>query len=226
MSQDTVRFPGESAAYRAARNELLAAEVELRRKVEEVAALRRKLPLGGGVPEDYVFDEVRVGGARQVRLSELFAKPASLVLYSFMYGPEMAQACPMCSSMLDSLDGAAQHAGQNINLAVVAKSPPERIRALAESRGWRRLHLLSSAGNSYNRDYHGETAAGAQIPCLNVFARRDGRTHHVFATELLFGAAEPGQNHRHVDMIWPLWNLLDFTPEGRGSKWFPSLAYA
>jgi len=224
MSQHSLRFPGESAAYRAARDELLAAEMELRRKVEEIASLRRKLPAGGAVPEDYVFEEAGAKGGR-VRLSELFARPASLVLYSFMYGSDMARPCPMCTAMLDSLDGTARHAGQRINLAVVAKAPPDRIRAFAGERGWRHLRLLSSAGNSYNRDYHGETAAGAQIPCLNVFARRDGRTHHVYATELLFGAAEPRQNHRHVDMIWPLWNLLDFTPEGRGSDWYPALSY-
>jgi len=218
----TVRFPGESAAYRASRDELLTAERDLRRQVEQVAELRRKLPLGGEVPEDYVFEE----GAGAVKLSELFEPGLdTLALYSFMYGPEMKQACPMCTSFLDSLNGAAPHAGQRINLAVVAKSPIGRIREFARGRGWHKLRLLSSAGNSYNRDYYGENAAGGQMPVFNVFVRHDGRIFHSYNTELVSAPADPGQNQRHIDMMWPLWNLLDLTPEGRGADWYPRLSY-
>jgi predicted dithiol-disulfide oxidoreductase (DUF899 family) len=224
------RFPGESKAYRAARNGLLKAELELRRRMEAVAALRRKLPAGGPVPEDYEFEE---GAAdiddtetvRRVRLSELFQRDASLVVYSYMYGPAMAKACPMCTSMLDALDRTVPHAGQRINVVVVAKSPIQRIRAIARERGWRNLRLLSSAGNSYNRDYRGENEKGAQLPTLNVFTRKGGRIHHAYCTELLFAPSDPGQNGRHVDVIWPLWNLFDYTPEGRGTDWYPKLAY-
>ena len=224
------RFPGESKGYRAARNRLLKAEIELRRKIEAVAALRRKLPAGGRIPEDYEFEE---GGAdiddtqtvRRVKMSELFQRHASLVLYSYMYGPAMAKACPMCTSMLDSLDRTVPHAGQRVNVVVVAKSPIQRIRAIARERGWRNLRLLSSAGNSYNRDYRGEDAKGSQLPALNVFTRKGGKVHHAYCTELLFAPSDPGQNGRHVDGIWPLWNLFDFTPEGRGTDWYPKLAY-
>lgn len=224
----TVRFPGESAAYRRARDRLLVAEIGLRRDVEAVAALRRRLPLGGAVPVDYVFEEAAVGfGPPQpVKLSELFAIPeASLAIYSFMYGPTMAEPCPMCTSILDALDGEAPHIAQRINFAVVAKSPVSRIMDFAEPRGWRHLRLLSSLENSYNRDYHGETADGAQMPCLNVFVKRNGRIHHVWASELLYAKPEAGTGHRHVDMIWPLWNMLDFTPDGRGTSWHPKLSY-
>ena len=226
-----VRFPGESKDYRAARDKLLKAEIELRRNMEQVAALRRKLPPGGPVPEDYEFEE---GGpdlddttsVRRVKLSELFRPgKGSLVVYSFMYGPRMEKACPMCTSILDSLDGTAPHAAQRIDLVVVAGSPIQRIRAFARERGWRNLRLLSSAGNNYNRDYHGETAAGSPIPALNVFTRRGGKTRHFFNAELLYAPEEPGQNGRHVDTIWPLWNLFDFTPEGRGGNWYPKLSY-
>jgi predicted dithiol-disulfide oxidoreductase (DUF899 family) len=225
------RFPGESDSYRQARNQLLQAEVDLRRHVEEVAAQRRQLPLGGQIPEDYVFDE---GSAdindtqtvRQVSLSQLFQPGKdTLAIYSFMFGPKMKAACPMCSSMLDSLNGAAVHAAQRINLAVVAKSPLERIRTHAREHGWNRLRLLSSSANHYNRDYYGENAEGGQQPSLNIFVRRDGKVHHFCHSELMLVPPEPGQNERHVDMIWPLWNLLDFTPEGRGTNWFPSLTY-
>jgi predicted dithiol-disulfide oxidoreductase (DUF899 family) len=227
----SVRFPGESDAYRAARNNLLHAEIALRRNIEEVAALRRKLPVGGAVPEDYSFEEgaadlAASSGARKVRMSELFEPGKdTLVIYSFMYGPNMAAACTSCTSILDGLNGTAPHISQGANFVVVAKSPLERIRTFARERGWGNLRLLSSAANTYNRDYHGETAQGDQIPSLNVFLRRDGRIHHFCNTELLFAPKEPGQDGRHVDLIWPLWHVFDFTPEGRGEKWYPKLSY-
>ena len=214
-------FPNEPKPYRAARNRLLRAEAALRRQVEKVAALRRKLPAGGKVPQDYVFDSAR----GPVRLSQLFGRGDTLVAYSFMYGPKMAKACPMCTSMLDSLDGGAPHVSQRTNLVVIARSPLERILEYARGRGWSNLRLLSSAGNGYNRDYHGESPEGAQLPMLNVFVRRRGVIRHFYGSELLFGKLERGQDPRHVDMIWPLWNLLDFTPEGRGRDWYPSLEY-
>jgi predicted dithiol-disulfide oxidoreductase (DUF899 family) len=160
-----------------------------------------------------------------VRLSALFERGDTLVAYSFMYGPKMEKACPMCTAMLDSLDGSAPHIAQRTNLVVIARSPLERILEYARSRGWSRLRLLSSAGNGYNRDYHGESPEGAQLPMLNVFVRRRGAIRHFYGSELLFGKAEPGQHPRHVDMIWPLWNVLDYTPEGRGKDWYPALEY-
>lgn len=223
-----VRFPGETVSYRGARDRLLAAERELRRHLEKVAALRRKLPVDAPVAEDYVFEmESADGTGRGVRLSELFIPGKdSLLVYSFMYGPKMQRPCPSCTCLLDGLDGIAPHVAQRTNLVVVAKSPLLRIREFARERGWRNLRLLSSAGNGYNRDFHGEDANGAQWPVLNVFAKRDGRVHHFYATELLFAPPERGQDPRHVDLIWPLWNLLDLIPEGRGTSWYPALDYA
>ena len=223
MAATTHRFPDESRAYRTARDKLLDAELKLRKQVEQVAALRRRLPLGGEVPEDYEFEE---GAAKKIRLSQLFTRGKdSLILYSFMYGPKMEKPCPMCTAFLDSLDGAAPHVIQRANLAVVAKSPIARIREFARSRGWRNLRLLSSAHTTYNRYYYGETADGAQTPSLNVFVRRDRIVRHFFHTELMFAKAEKGQGERHIDMAWPLWNMLDFTPEGRGKDWYPKLEY-
>jgi predicted dithiol-disulfide oxidoreductase (DUF899 family) len=230
FSQHKIRFPGESDSYRAARDKLLAAEIELRRTVESVAAQRRKLPLGGEVPQDYVFEELiradAVEKKRAVRMSDLFVDGKdTLILYSFMYGPEVARPCPLCTSIIDALDGEAPHVVQRANLAVVAKSPIKRIGEFAAERGWRHLRFLSSEGSSYNHDYQGENATGDQMPALNVFVRREDKIYHSYSTELLFAPAEPGQDGRHVDMIWPLWNLLDLTPEGRGQKWTPKLAY-
>lgn len=227
----SMRFPNESSDYRSARNSLLDAERELRRDLERVAALRRELPVGGRVAEDYTFEE---GGSdphdletvRRTRLSELFSPGKdTLILYSYMYGPEMKAPCVSCTSILDGLDGEAPHVSQRVNFAVVAKSPLRRIRQFAADRGWRHLRLLSSAHNTYNNDYHGENANGAQIPALNVFVRRNGAIHHFYNTELLYLPSEPGQDGRHVDLIWPLWNLFDYTPDGRGTNWNPKLTY-
>ena len=244
MSVDpAVRFPGESGDYRLARNRLLEAEVELRRMTERVAAQRRALPAGGVVPEDYLFEEAAGGG--RVRFSQLLAPGKdTLVIYSFMFprwsgdtrpgpaGGRTAQLplaetpCPSCTSILDSLDGAAPHLAAKLNLVVVAKSDPARIRNFAEERGWRHLRLLSSRNNSYNRDYHAEGPDGEQSPVLNVFTRDGDGFRHRWATELMFASRDEGEEPRHVDSIWPIWNVLDLTPGGRGTDPdFPSMQY-
>src|SRR2546423_13638468 len=170
----SISFPGESPEYRTARERLLKQEVELRRGTEAVAAARRELPPGGAVPEDYVFQEAGPGGTpTDVRLSELFASGKdTLAVYSFMFPRALddERPCPSCTSFLDAFDGAVEHITQRVNLAVVAKAPLPRILAHAEERGWRRLRLLSSAGNTYNRDYFLETAQGGQMTLLNVFS--------------------------------------------------------
>ena len=227
----SVGFPGESEPYRSARNDLLHAEVELRKQIENVAALRRKLPLGGEIPQDYVFEEGALDLAdratvRQVKMLDLFHPGKdSLILYNFMYGPRMEHPCPMCTSLLDSLDGSVLHATQRINFAVVAKSPVQRIRDFVRQRGWTNFRILSSGNNTYNLDYHGETVDGDQMPALNVFVRKGDKISHFYNTELFFVPPEKGQNPRHVDLLWPLWNLFDLTPEGRGPDWYPKLSY-
>jgi len=217
----SVTFPNETKKYRTARDKLLDAELDLRKQVEQVAALRRKLPAGGEVPHDYTFQSTR----GPVKLSQLFERGNTLVAYSFMFGPQMKQACPMCTAFLDALDGNAQHVAQRTNLVVIAKSAIERIVEYARGRGWRNLHLLSSAETSYNRDYHGENEKGAQMPMMNVFIRKGGKVHHFYGSEMLYEPEPKGQNARHNDLMWPLWNVLDLTPEGRGSDWYPKLGY-
>ncbi|MEA2643581.1 MAG: hypothetical protein QOG08_607 [Chloroflexota bacterium] len=231
-SLHAVRFPGESTAYREARNSLLKAEIDLRRQIETVAAQRRKLPLGGAIPNDYAFEEWDAvkNTARSVRLSELFEDGKdTLVLYNFMFVPgtkgmPLEEGCPSCTSIIDAVDGAAPHVTQQINFAAVAKAPIDQFRAHAKSRGWRHTRLLSSAGNTYNHDYNAE-GAGGQLPIASVFVRRDGAIHHTWSSELFFVPNDPGLDMRHVDFMWPLWSILDLTPNGRGD-WHPELNYA
>ena len=218
------RFPGESDEYRRSRDALLERERELRSEIEEVAAQRRGLPLGGELKEDYVFEEGEP--ARQARFSELFAPDKNtLMIYSFMFASDADAPCPMCTALLDSLDGGAPHIGDRVNLAVVARAPIAKIRGWASVRGWRNLRLLSSAGNDYNVDYLGETEDGAQLPAINVFRKTEAGIFHSYDAELFHIAPEPGQHPRHADLIWPLWNVFDLTPEGRGTEWFPKVSY-
>jgi predicted dithiol-disulfide oxidoreductase (DUF899 family) len=235
----SVNFPGESAEYRAARERLLEREIGLRREMEAVAAARRELPPGGVVPEDYVFQ----GAEADVRLSELFAPGKdSLAIYSFMFPrdptderpgaasgetarmPLVEAPCPSCVAFLDQLDGLVEHAEQHLNLAVIAKSAPARVLAFGRERAWRRLRLLSSAANTYNRDYLAETPEGHQRPMLNVFHRDGDTIRHFWGSELFYAPMEPGQDPRHVGTIEPLWNLFDLTREGR-PDWDEQLSY-
>jgi predicted dithiol-disulfide oxidoreductase (DUF899 family) len=242
----SVVFPGESGEYRAARDQLLGLEVELRRSMEAVAAARRALPPGGLIPEDYVFQGRGADGTEAaVRLSELFAPGKdSLVIYNFMFprdpgdtrpGPQAGQTallplaegpCPSCVALLDQLEGAAEHVAPLLNFAVVAKAPAPRVLAFAEERGWRRLRLLSSANNTYNRDYFGETAEGQQRPMLNVFHLDGEAIRHFWSSELFYAPTDPDQDPRHVGTLEPVWNLLDLTPEGRPTVWDEQLRYS
>jgi predicted dithiol-disulfide oxidoreductase (DUF899 family) len=239
------RYPGESPEYRAARDQLLEEEVRLRREMEAVAEARRSLPPGGVVPEDYVFRGIGADGASiHVRMSELFAPGRdSLAIYSMMFprdpgddrpGPEGGQTarlplaegpCPSCTALLDQLDGAVDHVSQHMNFAVVAKAPVERVVAFAEERGWQRLRLVSSADNTYNRDYLAETPEGDQRPMLNVFHRDGDVIRHFWGSEMFYAPTEPGQDPRHVGTLEPLWNFFDLTPEGRPIDWDEQLSY-
>ena len=236
-----LRFPNESAEYRTARNALLDAEIALRRQNEAVAQMRRDLPPGGVVPEDFLFE--RIGAdhrVEKVKMSDLFGDCDSIMIYSFMFGPDRDQPCPGCTHLLDCMEGAARHVPQRAPLYVVARSPIARLTAWACDRGWRHLKMLSSAHNTYGDHYYGhttsltpamrqernmETGKDWDEPMLNVFTRRDGQIRHFWGSELVFAPDEPGQDHRGLDFADAVWGLLDTIPEGRGETFFPKLSY-
>ena len=219
---DPVHFPNENAEYRAARAALLAEEIELRRHIERVAAQRRALPPGGPVIGDYRFE----GEDGPVDFAGLFGDKQTLAIYSFMFGPERARPCPMCTNTLGAWAGNAADIGQRIALAVVARSPIERLLAWKKERGWRDLKLYSDLNGAYSRDYFGLLPNGSEVPSFNVFTRRDGTIRHFWGGEMTNASVDPGQDPRGAPDPAPLWMILDCTPEGRGADWYPKLEYA
>lgn len=213
------RLPNETAEYRRARNALLAEEIELRRHIERVAAQRRRLPPGGEVPQDYRF----VGEHGPVSLKELFGDKDTLVVYSYMFGPEREQPCPMCTSLMASWEGKVPDITQRVALAMVARGPIERLIEAKRSRGWTQLPLYSDPDGDFTRDY--VSPEDADVAGYTVFTRRGGIVRHFYSAEMSQEMADPGQDPRGAPDLDALWSLLDTTPEGRGTSWYPKLAY-
>ena len=218
-ARNTSHFPNEDETYRKARNALLIKEIELRRQIEAVARMRRSLPPGGAVPRDYAF----VGPNGPVTLSDLFGDKDTLVIYSFMFGPQRKTPCPMCTSMIGSWEGKIEDIRQRVAVAVIARSPIERLLQWKIDRGWKQMPFYSDMDGDFTRDY--VSAEDADMPGYTVFTRKDGVIRHFWSEEISFDMADPGQDPRGAVEQDALWLLLDTTPEGRGSDWHPSLSY-
>lgn len=207
------RYPNETTKYREARDELAAAEEELVARVKAVAERRRELPQGGRLKEDYVFTwatDQRLG--EPVSFSELFEDKSSLILYSFMFGPSWDNPCPSCTSIVDGFDRMADQVGEDVALVVVGKAPALRINEWAKKRGWSDIHLISGSNCAYQADYGCQRDDERQYPKLNVFKKADGSIFHFWGSEI------PSND---IDMVWPYWNLMDLTPEGRPDRSSP-----
>src|SRR3981189_1376661 len=215
------RFPNESAEYRRAREALLTEEIELRRQIERVAEQRRSLPPGGEVKKNYAFE----GENGPASFADLFGDKDSLVVYNYMYGPQRERPCPMCTSLLSAWDGEVPDVQQRVALAVVARSPIERLVAFKRERGWHHLPLFSDTTGQFSRDSHPLTNDGGDDAAFNVFTRRGGVIRHFWAGEMNGASADPGQDPRGAPDLMPLWTILDVTPEGRGKDWYPKLNY-
>ena len=220
-ARETARWPGESTEYRAARTALLAEEIELRRQIEAVAEQRRALPTGPEVRGDYRF----VGENGPVTLAELFGDKDSLVLYTYMFGPQRERPCPMCTSLLSAWDGEVPDIEQRAAFAVIARSPIEKLLAFKAERGWQHLPLYSDPSQDFSRDYHAISPDGGDIPQFMVLTRRDGTIRLFWAGEMGEATRDPGQDPRGAPDLMPLWTILDSTPEGRAPDWYPKLTY-
>ena len=214
-----VRFPNESAEYRRARNTLLAEEIELRRHIERVAEQRRALPRGGEVTKNYQFE----GENGRVTFADLFGDKRTLVIYSYMFGPQREKLCPMCTSFMGAWENKLPDLEQRVAFVFTARSPIARLIAAKKQRGWTRHRVFSDVSGDFTRDY--VSAEDADVPAYNVFTRRDGKIRHFWASEMAATTADPGQDPRGAPDMDPLWTVLDTTPEGRGADWYPKLKY-
>lgn len=218
-------LPNESPEYLAKREEVRLAEIELMRARERVAELRRAMPKGAEV-QDYEFLEVTISEDRsttKVRLSELFTSPGrSLIIYHFMFGKKQTKACPMCTAWIDAFNGIAHHLAQNVDFAIVAAADPATLRAHARDRGWDRLRLLSAGDSTFKYDLGSEDREGGQDSTISVFTREsDGTIRHFYSGHPWL---DPQIKERGIDELNPLWNVLDLTPQGRGT-FYASLDY-
>lgn len=221
-------LPNESKEYLAKREEVRLAEIELRNIREKVAELRRQLPQGATL-QDYELLEGPTclddgdKPVRKVRLSELFTAPdRSLVIYQFMFGKKQTTACPMCTAWIDSWNGIAHHLAQNIDVAIVAAADVPTLRAYARNRGWDKLRLLSAGESTFKYDLGSEDADGNQDSTISVFTRdKDGTVRHFYSVHPRLGE---DIQERGIDEYNPIWNILDMTPQGRGT-FYASLEY-
>jgi predicted dithiol-disulfide oxidoreductase (DUF899 family) len=218
----------ESDEYLRKREELRVAEIESMKVRERVAELRRQLP-PGPVVTDYEFvegpAELNAGDTpvRKVRLSELFsAAGRSLVIYHFMYGKKQTNPCPMCTLWIDGYNGVAHHLARNVDFAIVAAADPATLRAHARRRGWNSLRLLSAGESTFKYDLGSEDREGHQDSTISVFARETNGTLRHFYSAHPRMAADVGE--RGIDLLTPVYNMLDLTPQGRGD-WYASLEY-
>jgi predicted dithiol-disulfide oxidoreductase (DUF899 family) len=222
------RLTNESKEYAADREAVRLAEIELMHSRERVAELRRNLP-PGPVVEDYVFQEgpsdLAQGDTpvRDVRLSELFTgADRSLVIYHLMLGKKQTSPCPMCTMWIDGFNGVANHLAQNVDVAVVAAAPLPTLRDHARSRGWNNLRLLSAGDNTFKYDFGSEDGEGNQDSTISVFTRAEhGEVRHFYTGR---PRLSDDIGERGIDLLAPVWHLLDLTPQGRG-EWYASLEY-
>jgi predicted dithiol-disulfide oxidoreductase (DUF899 family) len=205
--------------YREARNALLVEEIELRRHIERVASRRRALPSGGDIPQDFEL----VGEKGPVRFTTLFGDKDTLLIYSMMFGPQRQLPCPMCTSFLTSWNGTAVNLRERVAIVVTARSPIERLIAYKRQRGFANLPFVSDLSGEYTRAY--VSAEDADVPGFSVFRRRDGVVRHFYSGEMSAAMADPGQDPRGAPDLDPLWLMLDLTPAGRGTNWYPKLDY-
>jgi predicted dithiol-disulfide oxidoreductase (DUF899 family) len=217
---NTAHFPNESAEYRTARNELLVEEIELRRPLERVAAQRRALPHGGEVPHDFEF----VSETGPIRFSSLFGDKDTLMVYSMMYGPQRKAPCPMCTSFLSAWNGTAVNLRERSAISVTARSPIDRLLAYKKQRGFPNLPFVSDMSGDYTRAY--VNPEDADVPGFSVFTRRNGKIFHYYSGEMSGAMADAGQDPRGAPDLDLLWQMLDLTPEGRGTEGYPKLEYS
>jgi len=199
---------------RAAVAELLREEIALKDHVERVAAQRRALPMPAPLDVEYTLT---AADGTAVSLASLFGDKDDLFVYHLMFAEDDDAACRMCSMWVDGFNAVAKHVRERAAFVVVAKAPIAKLRAWAQRRGWSDIPVLSSHGTTFNKDMHVEDADGDQLPAISVFRRTSDGIHLFYQKP----AHLDDDNNRGIDLLSPVWNLLDLTHDGRGD-WLPS----
>ena len=215
-------FPGASSEYETARKTLLADEIEFRRHMTRLGEQRRALPPGPVITKDYRFKDEQ---AAEVKLLDLFGDKDTLVTYFWMYGPQRERPCPMCTNWLGAVNGNAADIKQRVALKILGRSSVERQFAFAQERGWRDLNFVQTVGDDYATDLGILKPDGSEFPALNVFKRDGDQVRLFWASEMTLEMGDPGQDPRDAPDIASLWSVLDLTPGGRGTDWYPKLKY-
>lgn len=214
-----------SAAWLAARKELLAKEKKWTRMHDELTRLRRGLPWER-VEKEYVFD----GPHGKVTLAELFGDKSQMLIYHFMFGPDWQQGCSSCSMVADTVDGTIVHLRQrDTAFAAVSRAPMNRIEEFKKRMGWN-FPWVSSFANDFNFDfavsltpermpkgkpYNFGTAdfpgGRDEAPGLSAFYK--DAAGDIFHTYSSYG--------RGVEGLLGVYTLLDMAPNGRNEDGLP-----
>ncbi|OWV98000.1 DUF899 family protein [Rhizobium sp. R693] len=216
------RFKNETQEYAQARTALLAEEIEARRHLTRLAEQRRRLPPGPVVEKDYRFKDEN---GSELGLADLFGRHDTLVTYFWMFGPQRERPCPMCTNFLGGANGNGADVKQRVAFKIIGRSPVERQRAFAMERGWRDLDFVQTVGDDYARDLGLLDDKGYEYPGLTVYQKDGSKVRVFYNAEMPVAAADPGQDPRGAVDVAPLWNILDLTPAGRGTDWYPKLNY-
>ncbi len=217
-----IPFPGESTGYHDARQALLIEEIEFRRHMSRLTEQRRALPPGPVIEKNYRF---KGENESDVGLIDLFGDHNALVTYFWMYGPRRERPCPMCTNWLGAVNGNAADIKQRVALKILGRSPVERQFAFAAERGWKNLDFVQTVGDDYATDLGILLKDGSEYPALVVFKRDGDKVRLFWASEMTRDMADPGQDPRDAPDIASLWSILDLTPDGRGTDWYPKLSY-
>lgn len=213
-------FANESTDYANARQSLLASEIEARRVLTELAEERAALPPGPVIEAGWQFCDAQ---GTELGLLDLFGDHDTLITYFWMYGPEREAPCPMCSDTLSGLNGVAHNVRKRAAFKVLGRSPVSRQLEIARGRGWNHLEFVQTVGDDYADDLGLLLDDGGEAPAFTVYQREGGVVRLFYNSEMPMDAADPGQDPRGATDLSPLWNVLDHTPEGRGSDWRPGL---
>ncbi|HXW33658.1 MAG TPA: DUF899 family protein [Acidimicrobiales bacterium] len=181
---------------------LLVAEKEVTRRLDAMAAQRRRLPMVRFDNEKYLFETT--DGPK--RLSDFFEERQQLAVYQFMdNGPDAF--CPGCTHFTDNVTDLVTLNEGGVSWRTVSNMPLGQMETYWASRSWT-VPFASSRGTSFAIDCGAD--AGFM---LNIFFKYGQDVYRTYATTA-----------RGVDRLLFVNNILDLSPYGRQEDWEDSPA--